>query len=749
MKKLLKVLIILVAIIVVLLIVASIALRIYLPPEKAKKLVLDHLSSQLKREVTLGSVSIGILSGLEMTDLKISESPTFAKGVFLSSQGFTLKVALAPLMFRKVVVREIVLNHPEVSVIRYADGKTFNFSDLTAATTAPVTAPKEEKNESMPFLLLVSRAEIQKAAVHFIDHSPAKQNVDITPLDLVLKNVSLTSPFSVQTDMHVLSKGNDVAIHFAGEANLLDGDFKIKQGDISSQESKITLSGKVSGLKTSAPVVDLNVEIPQLTFSNFKGLVALPPALRVNGAFTGHADLSGDEKTMNFSVLLDGSNADVQYGTVFSKPAKATLTASIGGALKNLAEADIQSLKMTLGALTLSGHGKIPNLKAADPSVVFHIESNVFPIESVLAFAPGSIPAGVTLKGNNKLSADVSGTANNAQFAMKWDGTEMAVTHADDFAKPSGLPMELSVVGQTAGPNKIIIKTLTTKLLSNVVTGAGTYETKGTQSLINFGAKGMNWAVADLAKLSPLADPYHPTGTLSFDLRATGSTAAPQATVQTSADISMANVKNDYYEGHNLQLKWNLTQVTQDLSKVSGTASLKQGPGKISNVDKLAQTSRIGKIALAPLEALAKLQAKGLLKQIDIPSLESIPFDSLVGDYVLHTGIMDIKTFELSSSALDVQDQGTVGLAGTQPINMHVVMKLAAGSIGGTLGEILKDENGRPTVKFTATGTAANPQVKLDLQDTGKKALQQVGQEIMKNQNVQDAVGNALKGIFH
>ncbi len=108
MKKLIKVFAVLVVIVLVLMLVASILLRIYLPPEKAKKLVLVRLSSQLKREVKVGSVSIGLLSGLQMTDLKISESPTFAKGTFLSSQQFTLKIALTPLLFRKVVVREII-----------------------------------------------------------------------------------------------------------------------------------------------------------------------------------------------------------------------------------------------------------------------------------------------------------------------------------------------------------------------------------------------------------------------------------------------------------------------------------------------------------------------------------------------------------------------------------------------------------------------------------------------------------------
>ena len=175
----------------------------------------------------------------------------------------------------------------------------------------------------------------------------------------------------------------------------------------------------------------------------------------------------------------------------------------------------------------------------------------------------------------------------------------------------------------------------------------------------------------------------------------------------------MANIKQTYYEGQDAHLKWNLTEVTPDLSKVSGTASLKQGPGKILNVDKLAASSRLGKIILAPLTVLAKLQQKGLLQQVNLPSLMAVSFDSLVGDDVLRSGVVEVKTFDMNGRDLTIQNHGTVGLAGAQPINLNVVMKLAAGSVGGTVGQIMNDENGRSTLKFTATGPAANPQVKM------------------------------------
>ena len=347
---------------------------------------------------------------------------------------------------------------------------------------------------------------------------------------------------------------------------------------------------------------------------------------------------------------------------------------------------------------------------------------------------------------------DLSGALTGIQFAAKWNGTDLLVAKGDDFAKPTGVPLEASVIGSRASLNEVLFKSITAKLGANGLKGSGAYRTAGQAATVDLTFKGTNWSVQDLSKNSPVLAPYHPTGNLSFEAHAAGPVAAPQTTLATSASIAMANVKQDYYQAQNLQLNWNLTDVTPDLAKVNGTAALKQGPGKILNVGKLASSSRIGKIALAPLDILAKIQEKGVLKQVNLPSLQSIPFDSIVGDYVLRSGVMTIKTFTLSGNDLSVEDQGTVGLAGVQPIHMNVVMKLAAGSVGGTLGEILKDASGRPTIKFVASGTVANPSVKLDVQEAGKKALQQAGQEIMKNKDVQKAVddlGNTLKGIFH
>src|SRR5262249_20884039 len=117
MKKLIKILAVLAGVFIALMALGSILLHIYLPPEKAKALVLQKLSAQLRREVDVASVSVGMISGLELSKLRISESPNFSQGTFMASDLFSLKVALTPLLFKKVIVRQILLKRPEITVV--------------------------------------------------------------------------------------------------------------------------------------------------------------------------------------------------------------------------------------------------------------------------------------------------------------------------------------------------------------------------------------------------------------------------------------------------------------------------------------------------------------------------------------------------------------------------------------------------------------------------------------------------------
>ena len=63
----------------------SIALRVCAYPEKLREVVTAHLEKRLDREVRLGGVSLGLVRGLVVQGLEISEEDGFSEGVFAAA----------------------------------------------------------------------------------------------------------------------------------------------------------------------------------------------------------------------------------------------------------------------------------------------------------------------------------------------------------------------------------------------------------------------------------------------------------------------------------------------------------------------------------------------------------------------------------------------------------------------------------------------------------------------------------------
>jgi hypothetical protein len=829
---------------------------------------MKQLTGHLKREVQLGSVSVGLLTGLTVSDLKISESPDFSKGTFLSSDEFSIHVALWPLLMRKVVVRKLTLNKPEVTIVRYSDGKTFNFTSLTSS--APTASPQPggvpvtsgatsvssappaagtsaaSRLQEAPFLLLVTRAEIQKGVLRFVDQSPAAQSLEINPLSVAIKNVSLTEPFGVHSSMRLLSKGISADINLDGDADLRAGSFRFKKGSLKSGDSEATLAGEATGLKTDKPTADLTLDIKELNSAILKPFMQLPVGLTISGPLSGKATVKGDRSQLSANVSLDLSKPGITYAKQFAKPAKTPMSIGLRTDVNDLQSATLHDLSLVLASLKLNGRGSVQGLKTPTPSAQLHFETNRFAIEDVARLFPGVIPAGTSISGPLHLACDWSGTSLSSRIGLKLDGHELTVRKADQFAKPSGTPLDLAVIGDVmnvAGKKEqtITFQSLGGRVGPMQIQGNGTVRMRGAVSEAALNLKTNDFPLDQLAPLVPALQIYRPAGRAGANVRTSGPTSAlqfngtaflqnvsaryensdltnlqgtvaltretfsapkltgklnggdfsikasgqglstrpdmslegtfaaldldkllpaistaapanPQAAfifplvavayaaapapadlpLKTSGRITVGKIKHDLYQAQNLDFSWALTELTQDLSRVSGMAEFKQAQGKVMNVEKLAAMSKAVRIALFPIVALQKIEKKGILKEAKLPSLQQIPFDSIRGDYGLKSGVMDIKTFELLGNDLSILTKGTVGLSGLQALGMNVTTKLARGAIGGTLGQIMQDESGRPTINFSLSGTVNEPRLRVQMEETGRKAVKQLGAELLK-----------------
>src|ERR1700722_629700 len=123
MKKLLKIAGALAALIVVLLAAAAVAVRVFLPPEKLKALAISEADKSLHRTLEVRSVDFGLLTGLSIQGLRLSETPDFSKGEFLRGDGFPLSPECLPLLHKEVVARNIELRGAIITVVKGADGR--------------------------------------------------------------------------------------------------------------------------------------------------------------------------------------------------------------------------------------------------------------------------------------------------------------------------------------------------------------------------------------------------------------------------------------------------------------------------------------------------------------------------------------------------------------------------------------------------------------------------------------------------
>ena len=103
----------------------------------------SEASSALGRQVTIGNLSLSILSGhVEADNIAIADDPAFSKSPFVTAQSLKIGVELMPLIFsRKVRVTEIVLEQPQITLLKAANG-TWNFSSLGGPSTKKPAEPK-------------------------------------------------------------------------------------------------------------------------------------------------------------------------------------------------------------------------------------------------------------------------------------------------------------------------------------------------------------------------------------------------------------------------------------------------------------------------------------------------------------------------------------------------------------------------------------------------------------------------------
>src|SRR5258706_6019597 len=130
MKTALKV----IGIVIAVLIVVAIALPFVVNVNSFRPQIESRLSEALGRPVTVGNLSLSILSGGVGADqLAVADDPKFSNAPFIKAKSLKVGVEMLPLIFNKQLnITEIVIDEPETALLRNQAG-VWKFSSLGQA----------------------------------------------------------------------------------------------------------------------------------------------------------------------------------------------------------------------------------------------------------------------------------------------------------------------------------------------------------------------------------------------------------------------------------------------------------------------------------------------------------------------------------------------------------------------------------------------------------------------------------------
>jgi hypothetical protein len=198
--------------------------------------------------------------------------------------------------------------------------------------------------------------------------------------------------------------------------------------------------------------------------------------------------------------------------------------------------------------------------------------------------------------------------------------------------------------------------------------------------------------------------------------------AKPAPPLKTSGSLAFGEIDHPNLKAGASEVRWALDGITPTLESMSGTATLRVGPGKTTNLLALAQ-QKAGKVLLAPLIAIDK--ARGMIPGVALPDVNNLPFTRITGDYVFRNGVMTMQPSLFDGPTLMARTDGQVDMV-KQTLDLKVAM-----SVAGV----------QPMLKVT--GSTNDPKVAPDI---GSMIPNSTKQEL-QNQ-LQQQGEKLLKGIF-
>ena len=322
-----------------------------------KDRILTELQRSLNRPVTYdkGTFSFGLGPSFTFTKLKVQEKEGNAS--FLTADKVTFRIAVLPLLEKKIVIKEMVLDKPEISIYRDATG-TFNVSDLI-----------EKKGEETPLHLKGIR--IKKGSIRFQDLAMGQEKMDfaLEELDLYVSQLVRGKNCDFKLSGSLAALGNKGNVTLSGLAKLAD-------------PGKSFLDTRLS-----ATVVVKNLDASPF-WPYYRRFV---PFKKILGRLDMDSTLKGKlgEFTSKGNMRITSLRFD--YPQVFHSvltPKDLHFTYNMELTPRDIS---VKSIDLTVDSLKVKGSCDILDIPTGDPRIVAHATTSTFRLEEFYRYIPYGI----------------------------------------------------------------------------------------------------------------------------------------------------------------------------------------------------------------------------------------------------------------------------------------------------------------------------------------------------------------------
>jgi len=370
------------ALVVVLFVAAGVALYFF-DAEKLRGPLQQQASAALGRDVTLGKISLRIfpLPAVRIGDVRIS-GPKASDPPLADIKELRLRVAVLPLLAKKVVLRALELDSPRIHVPFDKDGKPI-LPGKTAKPAEGEKPPAETPAEKPPAAESAGLAlAVDRIAIHDADVTAGPWKIEHANIDGHL-SLDGSGAFKYSANLPGLANLRNGEVELAklmSAAPQVDarGEFSAALADV---RKRFALTQDVTGTASGEYAVTLagseiraasaSVDVPDLLLRNGN--------LVISGPARGHAVLGE-------SYSFDLSDARVEQSGVFAKPKRTAL--SVTGKLGK--EPSAAALR---DALVKIGQNELPlTLELAKKPMKVHLGKTTLDLAKLRELLPPDKP---------------------------------------------------------------------------------------------------------------------------------------------------------------------------------------------------------------------------------------------------------------------------------------------------------------------------------------------------------------------